>query len=164
MDIIIAEAQSAGVHFLKLGGELRHDNAAPLERLIEGWFSADPVTVKSVVIDLNELRFMDSTVIGLLAWIIRELEAHELPKATVFSTRAEINQLLGSLRLDEALTMVSAAAEPGSALDPAQLEAEDSSGQVSAASILKAHEQLIELNEANRESFQPVVEILRSQR
>ena len=112
MDVIIAEAQSAGVHFLKLGGELRHDNAAPLEQLIEGWFSADAVAVESVVIDLNELRFMDSTVIGLLACIVRELAERDLPRATVFSTQPEINQLLHSLCLDDAVTLVEAGSAP----------------------------------------------------
>ncbi|MGE4071636.1 MAG: STAS domain-containing protein [Lysobacterales bacterium] len=159
MDVIIAEAQSAGIHFLKLGGELRHDNAAPLERLIENWFSADPVTVKAAVIDLNELRFMDSTVIGLLAVIVRELAERGLPMATVFSTQPEINQLLHSLRLDEAVTLVEAGSEAGSQLSPAAVR--DQPGQVSAASILRAHEQLIELNEANRAAFQPVVDLLR---
>ena len=159
MDVIIAEAQSAGVHFLKLGGELRHDNAAPLEQLIEGWFSADAVAVESVVIDLNELRFMDSTVIGLLACIVRELAERALPPATVFSTQPEINQLLHSLCLDDAVTLVEAGSAPGSALSLAAVG--DQAGQVSAASILRAHEQLIELNEANRAAFQPVVDLLR---
>ena len=159
MDVIIAEAQSAGVHFLKLGGELRHDNAAPLEQLIEGWFSADAVAVESVVIDLNELRFMDSTVIGLLACIVRELAERALPPATVFSTQPEINQLLHSLCLDDAVTLVEAGSAPGSTLSLAAVG--DQMGQVSAASILRAHEQLIELNEANRAAFQPVVDLLR---
>ncbi len=159
MDVIIAEAQSAGVHFLKLGGELRHNNAAPLEQLIEGWFSAAPVTVKAVVIDLNELQFMDSTVIGLLAVIVRELAERELPRATLFSTQPEINQLLHSLCLDEVVTLVEAGSAAGSTLSATAVG--DQPGQVSASSILRAHEQLIELNEANRAAFQPVVDLLR---
>jgi anti-anti-sigma factor len=159
MDVVIAHAHSAEVHFLKLGGELRHDNAAPLEQLIENWFAGEQDAVKAVVIDLNELQFMDSTVIGLLACIVRELAERDLPKATVFSTQPEINQLLHSLCLDEAVTLVEASSAPGSALSAAAVS--DQPGQVSAANILRAHEQLIELNKANRAAFQPVVDLLR---
>lgn len=161
MGSTIAQAEVAGTHFLKLGGELRHDNAAGLEALIEHWFAVDSPPVQSVVIDLCALEFMDSTVIGLLACIVRELDGRDLPQATVFSTQPEINQLLHSLCLDEALTLIKAAPTRDTPLDLESPALAELSGQVSAASILRAHEQLIELNEANRSAFQPVVDLLR---
>ena len=102
----IACACDGGTRLLKLSGEVRHDNAAALEELIEGWFDGEGEAIGEVIIDLNALRFMDSTVIGLLAAIAREMVAAQRPKPVVFSTNAEINSLLRSLRLDEALTLV----------------------------------------------------------
>ena len=161
MSAYIGHAEHQQTHFLKLGGQLRHDNAAPLEQLIEHWFADDTPTIRAAVIDLNELEFMDSTVIGLLACIVRELDQRNLPKATVFSTQTEINELLHCLCLDEAITLVEASAQSGSQLDLSHLQSPAETGQVTAASILKAHEQLIELNDANRSAFQPVVDLLR---
>jgi anti-anti-sigma factor len=150
-----------GTGYLRLCGELRHDTAGALEALIEQWFGADPAGVRAVVIDLNQIRFMDSTVIGLLASIARELQARELPKPTVFSTQTDINQLLRSLCLDRALTLVEQATDGSvSCLSAGVLPA---NAQCSGAAILKAHETLIDLNEGNRVAFQPVVDLLRSE-
>ncbi len=164
----IACACDGGTRLLKLSGEVRHDNAAALEELIEGWFDGEGEAINEVIIDLNALRFMDSTVIGLLAAIAREMAAEQRPKPVVFSTNAEINSLLRSLRLDEALTLVERCEQRPAALDadgptPQAVEAEGSS-QVSAASILRAHELLMDLSDENRAAFQPVVELLRAER
>lgn len=157
-------ASNGGVRYLKLAGDLRHDGAGPLEALIDRWFADAATTPCAVVIDLNEARFMDSTVIGLLASIAREMLARGLPAPTVFSTHPEINQLLTSLRLDEVFTVVQRATdrrpEPGEMHDAEEIS---QTQQCSGAAILHAHEALIELNEANRVAFQPVVDVLRGE-
>jgi anti-anti-sigma factor len=161
MSASIGFAVHEGVGYLKLAGDLRHDIAGPLEVLIERWFEAPQGAIRAAVIDLNEAQFMDSTVIGLVAAIARELLARTLPAPTVFSTNVEINQLLASLRLDEVFTVVQQSTS-GTPVDvPVLLLKPDA--QCSAEAILKAHETLIELNEANRIAFQPVVDLLRSE-
>lgn len=157
----IGYAVDDGIGYLRLSGELRHHTAGALEALIEQWFGAGEPAVRAVAIDLNEIRFMDSTVIGLLASIARELAAHGLPRATVFSTQPDINQLLRSLCLDQAFSMVERATDgSASSANASELPAD---AQCSGAAILKAHETLIDLNEGNRIAFQPVVEILRGE-
>ena len=160
MSGVIGYAVDDGVGYFKLGGELRHDSAAPLEALIERLFENQP-SVRGVVIDLNELSFMDSTVIGLLASIARALMAHQLPPATIFSTSPEINELLRSLCLDEVFTLIDHPTDQTA--NPLQLQNIDACGQCSPDAILKAHEVLIELNEANRIAFQPVVDLFRAE-
>ncbi len=160
MSGVIGYAAADGISYFKLGGELRHDSAAPLEALIEHLFENQPTAVRGVVIDLNDLHFMDSTVIGLLASIARTLMEHQLPPATVFSTAPEINALLRSLCLDEVFTLVEHATHQASA---PPLESIAATGQCTSAVILKAHEVLIELNEANRIAFQPVVDLFRAE-
>lgn len=153
-------ASDGSARILALSGELRHDNAAALEELIERWFESDDDAVTEVIIDLNALAFMDSTVIGLLAAIARGLKERGADKAVVFSTQREINQLLHSLRLDEVLTLVERDTMQASGVVPDQLAAH---GQVSGASILHAHERLMELSQSNRAAFQPVVDLLRGE-
>ena len=161
MSGVIGYAIADGIHYFKLAGELRHDGAAPLEALIERLFENQPSPVRGVVIDLNDLLFMDSTVIGLLASIARALMAHELPPATIFSTSLEINELLRSLCLDEAFALIDHPTDQSA--QPLQLHNIDACGQCSPDAILKAHEMLIELNEANRIAFQPVVDLFRAE-
>jgi len=164
MSEAIGYALHQEVGYLKLSGELRHDSAAPLDALIERLFEPDRLDLSSVVIDLTEVTFMDSTVIGLLASIARALMARSLPAPTLFSTNSEINQLLTSLCLDQVFTIVDAATDRP--LAPAQLRAVDGEceqRQCSSATILKAHEVLIEMNEANREAFQSVVDLFRDE-
>lgn len=156
--------------YLKLRGELRHDLAGPLDALLERLYAAEPAEVDDYVIDLTEACFMDSTMIGLLAGIAREQRNRGRPAPTVFTTHPEIDQLLCSLCLDEVFTLVRhptdrplppaelcvLASSPNGAGDPCADER-------AAETILRAHEALIELNEANREAFQPVVELFREQ-
>lgn len=162
MNATMGHALEGGMAYLKLGGELRHDNAGALESLIEQWFGREAGVIQGVVIDLNEARFMDSTVIGLLAAIARELESRGLPRATVFSTHAEINHLLRSLCLDAVFLLVEHATDrkPEGLLqvDPTEGEA----AHCHPEAILAAHEVLVALNEANRIAFQPAVELLRA--
>jgi anti-anti-sigma factor len=164
MTDVIGYAVDDGVGYLRLTGAMRHDTAGVLETLIEQWFAADRVAVSAVVIDLNQASFLDSTVIGLLASIARQLQAHSLPVATVFSTQVDINQLLRSLCLDQVLTLVEQATDGSARLVNAATMATDGAlAQCSAAAILRAHEMLVDLNEGNREAFQPVVDLLRSE-
>lgn len=154
-----------GVMFLKLRGELRHDNAGPLESLVEHCFEVERCLIRGAVIDLNDVSFLDSTAIGLLAAIARALQSRKLLPPSVFSTNAEINHLLRSLRLDRAFVLVEKATDGRqlSAVPQFPPVADGDTEQCSAAAILRAHETLIELNEGNRAAFQPVVDLLRQQ-
>jgi anti-anti-sigma factor len=160
----IGYAINDGVGYLRLSGAMRHDTAGALEALIEQWFATDRAGVRAVVIDLNQVSFLDSTAIGLLASIARELRARCLPKATVFSTQTDINQLLRSLCLDQALTLVEQATDSRAPMPSGAAKAPpDVGAQCSGAAILKAHEVLMDLNDGNREAFQPVVDLLRGE-
>ncbi len=164
MNDAIGYAVHDGVGYLKLSGELRHDTAAPLDALIERLFEPETLEITAVVIDLTEVSFMDSTVIGLLASIARALLSRSLAAPTLFSTNPEINQLLCSLCLDQVFTIVDAPTDrPLGALKMHAMEVECGERQCSSATILKAHEVLIEMNESNRDAFQSVVDLFRDE-
>lgn len=154
-----------GICYLRLQGELRHTDAAPLELLIERLFAGDLPSARAAVIDLNDCTFMDSTILGLLASIARALQTHGLPRATLFCTQPEILTLLGCLCLTRVFHVLQRPTDPllSAALFPADEVAEDSEGRRSAETILKAHEALIAIDEHNRPAFQAVVDLFREQ-
>lgn len=162
----VAYALIDGICYLQLNGELRHTEAAPLEALIERLFaSGDPPPARAAVIDLNNCTFMDSTVLGLLAGIARELATQGRPRATVFCTQPEILHLLGCLCLTRVFTVIQRETDPmlAAALFPAEEPAEAPGERRNAQTILKAHEALIAIDEHNRPAFQAVVDLFREQ-
>jgi anti-anti-sigma factor len=153
-----------GIGYLRLAGELRHDNIGAVDALLEHWFDGKQPAPQGLVIDLNDVSFMDSTAIGLLAAFAREARSHRLPRPTLFATHPDILDLLRSLRLDEVYRVVECATDSRcGALALTEIDTADAAAHGTAAAILKAHEALVELNEANRIAFQPVVDLLRSE-
>lgn len=159
MSPAIGHALVDGTAYLKLAGELRHDNVAPLDSLIEIWFGSGQPP-QGLVIDLTSAEFMDSTALGLLAACLREARAAGLPRPLVFSTHPDINALLRGLRFDEACTLIE---QRGDRALPQQALSADGLGHSDAQTILRAHEALIDLHDANRAAFQSVVDLFRSE-
>tara|TARA_R110002126_G_scaffold15185_1_gene62471 strand:+ start:2048 stop:2536 length:489 start_codon:yes stop_codon:yes gene_type:complete len=146
--------------YFKLRGELRYTNATGMDDLIERLFGNN-VSCSSVVVDLNEATFMDSTHVGLLASLARYCQAQQLPKPAIFSTEPEINALLYSLCLDQAFQIIErTTAYPA---DMASIDSKAYSEHEQGVMILRAHEALVRLNDKNKASFQPVVDLLRQQ-
>ena len=70
--------------FFKLSGELRYTNATGMDDLVERLF-ASQLQCQQLVVDLNDVSFMDSTYIGLLASLARYCQ-QQSPRPTLFST------------------------------------------------------------------------------
>ncbi|WP_409523531.1 STAS domain-containing protein [Nitrincola sp. MINF-07-Sa-05] len=148
-----------GVCYFKLCGELRYTLASGLDDLIERLFKQDEIACSQVVIDLNEASFMDSTHVGLLASLARHCLSRGLPRPTLFSTHPEVNELLINLNLDQVFELV---AQPtDQQVTFAAVDEADHTELDKARMILRAHEALLDLNDANRVAFQPVVDMLR---
>lgn len=160
MSPVIGHALVDGTAYLRLAGELRHDNVAALELLIEHWFGSEAPVPRALVIDLGAVDFLDSTALGLLAACLREARAAGLPRPLVFSTHPDINALLRGLRFDEACTLIE---QRGDRALPQQALSADGLGHSDAQTILRAHEALIDLHDANRAAFQSVVDLFRSE-
>ena len=152
-----------GVCHLRLVGELRHDTAGELDIWVQNLVAGLDSPVCDVCIDLNQVSFMDSTAIGLLAEIAREVVGRGLPAPTLISNDAEINQLLTSLRFDEVFKLIARPSDCLAHPDDDELRCIGDSSACTGKAILKAHEALIDLNDANRAAFQPVVDLFREQ-
>lgn len=157
-------AAHAGVCCLKLRGELRHTLADAIDDLGEQLFAGRHGECRHLVIDLCEARFMDSTVIGLLVGLARELRARSLPAPTLACSNPEIVELINHLRLNEVFRVVGASeALPADLAAVNVVEPASENPLRQARMILKAHEALIAANEGNREEFAMVVDMFRQE-
>ena len=146
--------------YFKLRGELRYTNATGMDDLVERLF-ARQLNCQQLVVDLNDVSFMDSTYIGLLASLARYCQQHQLPRPTLFSTHAEVNQLLYSLCLEQAFDIVQQISTAD--VDLASVKPQQYSELQQGQMILRAHQALIALNDNNKAAFQPVVDLLKQQ-
>jgi anti-anti-sigma factor len=146
--------------YFKLRGALRYTNATGMDDLVERLFSQQ-LHCTQLVVDLNEVSFMDSTYIGLLASMARYCQQQQLPRPTLFSTHSEVNELLFGLCLEQAFDIIQQPTQH--AVDMVTVPAQHYSDQQQGQMILRAHEALIALNEKNKSAFAPVVDLLKQQ-
>lgn len=146
--------------YFKLRGALRYTNATGMDDLVERLFSQQ-LHCAQLVVDLNEVSFMDSTYIGLLASLARYCQQQQLPRPTLFSTHSEVNELLFGLCLEQAFDIIQQPTQH--AVDMVTVSAQHYSDQQQGQMILRAHEALIALNDKNKSAFAPVVDLLKQQ-
>ncbi len=149
----ILHASHEGVHVLRFVGDIRYTLGHSLDSFLEELFAGP--TPAGFVIDLSETDSIDSTNLGLLVRIAREMQNHNAPRVTIVSDRPDINAVLTSMALDEVFDIVSRA--PVQAGSEQELPRKDMDKDSLSRTLLKAHRALIELSEHNEETFREVV-------
>jgi len=113
------------------------------------------------LVDLSETDAIDSTNLGIIARIAQHTRAHDLPKASIVTTRPDITRVLSTMGFDyvfiiiDNLERIPTAVEELPTVGPTDIEV--------ARLVLRAHEALSALNEHNRTAFKSVVELLRKE-
>jgi anti-anti-sigma factor len=149
----ILHASQDGIHVLRFIGDIRYSLGHSLDRFLDELFTGP--APGGFVIDLTATDSIDSTNLGILVRIAREMHNHGAPRVIIVSDRPDINAVLGSMALDEVFDIVSRASIPaGSAQELPRMEADRES---LSRTLLKAHRALMELNERNEETFRDVV-------
>ena len=149
----ILHASHDGIHVLRFVGDIRYTVGHSLDRFLEALFAGP--TPDGFVIDLTATDCIDSTNLGLLVRVAREMQNRSAPRVTIVSDRPEINAVLTSMALDEVFDIVSRTSVPaGSEQELPRGEADRES---LSRTLLKAHRALMELNERNEETFRDVV-------
>jgi len=149
-------AREAGTCLFRLSGELRHTACAGLDKLAHELEHGQMLDCKEVVVDLGQAEFLDSTNIGVLATIARGSMLRLGRRATLYSPRPEITRLLRDMCMERAFVLVDKKLDTHAELvEVGDTEADE---QLRARMVLRAHEALIDLDERNREAFQPVVD------
>ena len=149
----ILHASQDGIHVLRFIGDVRYTLGHSLDRFLDDLF-AGPVPA-GFVIDLTATDCIDSTNLGLLVRVAREMDNHGAPRVTLISDRPDINAVLTSMALDEVFDIVSRASVPVGA--DRELPRKDVDRDALSRTLLKAHRALIELSERNAETFRDVV-------
>lgn len=152
----ILHASHDGIHVLRFVGEIRYTLGHSLDRFLEALFTGP--TPAGFVIDLTPTDCIDSTNLGLLVRIAREMHNHGAPRVTIVSDRPDINAVLTSMALDEVFDIVSRASVPAGGEQ--ELPHKEADRDSLSRTLLKAHRALMELSERNEETFRDVVEKL----
>jgi anti-anti-sigma factor len=149
----ILHASQDGIHVLRFVGDIRYTLGHTLDRFLDKLFAGP--TPEGFIIDLTATDCIDSTNLGLLVRIAREMDNHGAPRVTLISDRPDINAVLTSMALDEVFDIVSRGSAPlGSGQELPRRKADRES---LSRTLLKAHRALMELNEHNEEIFRDVV-------
>jgi anti-anti-sigma factor len=149
----ILHASQDGIHVLRFVGDIRYTLGHTLDRFLDELFAGP--TPEGFVIDLTATDCIDSTNLGLLVRVAREMDNHGAPRVTLISDRPDINAVLTSMALDEVFDIVSRGSAPlGSGQELPRRKADRES---LSRTLLKAHRALMELNEHNEEIFRDVV-------
>jgi anti-anti-sigma factor len=138
----------------KLIGEIRHSSSAGFNAAIARLFGQTSTT--NVVIDLRETTYIDSTNLGLIGIIARNLWKINKTKPTLIIQRNDVYELLLSMGFENYFHMVESCTDGTDDLQPLK-----NSDPADASTILKAHETLIEMSENNRSKFRDLVELLK---
>ncbi len=145
--------------FLKLVGSITCKNISGFDAFIEKL--AKDETITEVVIDLCTTDYIDSTNLGLIAEIAGIMRKRDTIRPTILSINERINLNITSMGFDKVFTIVN---DQKQCIEKLQeipdVEYDD---EKKASLILKAHKNIVKLNEKNKALFKDVIEILEDQ-
>lgn len=152
-------AVNEGIHGLKYVGDIRYTIGASLDKFIKTLF--DGPRPEGFLVDLREVKTIDSTNLGLLARIANLMKLCGGAKVTLVSTNEDINRQLVSIGFDEVFDIVD---ETGHVMSYGQeLELQENAGPEMAQTVINAHRTLMSINEDNKARFQEVIELFEQQ-
>jgi anti-anti-sigma factor len=142
--------------YCKLKGECNYANCGSFEKLIQSMAKDDKIT--NYIFDLTETEWIDSTVLGHIASLVRLLKFRKKSiKPVILSTKPDIIHLLRSLAFDKYFEIIEKPMQITGKFQ--ELEHSQQKEEEMAQTILAAHKNLIELDPRNREKFQEVIEL-----
>lgn len=144
------------VAVLKLNNDWRFEKSPLLEQLL--CEILPKIRVKSMVIDLNNVTFVDSTILGLLAQIGLAFRKQCHQTAYLVSSHPEINEILLSMAFDTIFKFSVKAPLPYPALSA--LEAQKMDVQTLEEAVLNSHKTLTSLSENNKKAFAELIQML----
>ncbi len=113
----------------------------------------------TMVIDLRNVPSIDSTGLGLLAFIGRHSLSHFSRRAVILCPEGQVAQCLRAMQFDKLFTLTSVLEQPAE-LPLARVVPPLKPGEGMASVMLDAHRELCEVDEQNKSRFSDVVEVL----
>lgn len=149
-------AEKEGITYIKMVGNLKYSTSSGFDRFVDALLERG---FSSVVIDLSEASYIDSTNLGLIAKIANRARNSRDVKVSIISPNEDINEILRSVRFDKIFTIVTDTSE----LEEGKLEEIPDEGRGEKENLemlIKAHKCLMNIHEENRPQFRDVVELL----
>jgi anti-anti-sigma regulatory factor len=141
---------------LRYVGDVRHSLAPSVTGFVDALLDREPDA--ELLFDFSQAEMIDSTNLGAIARIADRVATASGKRATIFSPRPEMTQVLFSMAFDEVFDICTQAPPAAGSGEPIpQLEA---SRDVASRSILLAHQRLMQMSPSNREQFREVVELM----
>lgn len=152
----VLQADRSGVYILKLVGEIRLNSCSSIDSVIDA--ISKNSNFCSLVVDLSETIYLDSTTLGMLAKLAVKAKekSHFLP--SIISTNPDITRIIESMGFECIFLIVDQPLQGGEnlqELSPVELDEHEMHDKV-----LNAHKVLMELNNNNREMFRDLVDAL----
>jgi anti-anti-sigma factor len=149
--------RSPTVCYLRLTGEVRHTLGVRFDQFIDYLFT--PPAPEEIIIDLSRTTYVDSTNLGLLARIARELKIKQGRKPLLYCPDPDLTTLLRSMAFDQVFELLDEPIKP-----PEKLEAIPTAANVTtkASVMLRAHQLLSELGPENAQRFEDLVALLKT--
>jgi len=148
-------AEQEGKLFIRCLGRMASSLCYHLRERINERLSRKP-RVEGLFVDLCACEYMDSTFLGLLVGFDKQLKREHGSRLSVVAPSAVSRQQLADLNLTEVLTIL---ADP--IPFPARLDPVSACHSPTPELLLKAHEQLMEVSEANRKKFGALESLLK---
>jgi len=157
--ILVASYQ--GVYLIKMLGDVRLTLCVPFDNFIQNLLIKDDFY--SIVFDFSQTEGLDSTTLGLVAKLALKSQEAKSIKTSIVGADEGIYRLLdvtGIIDLCEVIDDKTVLAEELPA--PVALDISDDASQeeIVRKKVLEAHKVLVQLNHANKESFQDLIEVL----
>ncbi|MBN2657536.1 MAG: STAS domain-containing protein [Spirochaetales bacterium] len=152
-------AECETFYLIKMSGNLKYTGSGGFDTFVENIFSR--IDNKSVVIDLTESLYLDSTNLGILAKIADTMLSKFEKKTTIISSNPDITTLLTNIGFDDFFTILDESPVTETALSDISEMVTGDRGL--ALMMLEAHKALMELNDKNKSVFSSVVSLLQKE-
>lgn len=144
-----------GTYVLKFTGEVRAPMCATLDNFLERMFGDEEIS--SILIDLTQTEYIDSTALGLIAKAAVFLQMHNHRKPIILSTNKDVTRVLESMGFDQVFIILACECHE-ECLN--ELPESEPSEHEMMEKVISAHRVLMGLSEQNQATFKNLVEAL----
>lgn len=141
--------------YITASGHVRANDCGPIKNFSTKQLT-DSDAIKEVYLEMKDCSYMDSTFIGIVAGINKQLRKKWKKSVQIQNIQKSCMDLFDAMSLSSLLIFLT---EP--VLFPAEENNQTDSMLISNIDIAEAHEELIELSEENKKKFGLLAKILR---
>lgn len=156
----IVYARHNSMYIIKMIGTIKYTLSSDFDVFIEKIFLTKDFA--SIVIDMTETDYIDSTNLGLLAKIANYMFEHFQQKVTIISTNDDVCAILHSVGFTKIFTIIEKPLECAAKMT--DLEPSNEGSEYLGKVLLEAHEFLAGIDTHNSEVFKNVIDVLKKNR